>query len=333
MKKFSVIVPVYNRPEEIVELLDSLTIQAPHAPFEVIVIEDGSAQTCEAEIEPYRSQLDLKYIKQENQGPGQARNNGARQAEGEYLLFFDSDCVIPSEYLATIEQALQSDDLDCFGGPDRAHKFFSPMQKAISFSMTSLFTTGGIRGGKKKMDRFYPRSYNLGVKHTVFDEVGGFSNMRYGEDIDFSMNVLEHGYRIGLIDSTFVYHKRRTNLRSFYKQVFSSGTARINIASRHKGALKLVHLLPALFTLGIPVVILLAIFVHWSLPLIYVLYALLLAIESYKQFRNVRVALLSIAAGFTQLVGYGLGFITAAFIRLTHGKQNDYVAFRQTFYK
>ncbi len=332
MKKFSIIVPVYNRPEEIVELLDSLTIQSSDSSFEVIVVEDGSEHTCEDVIEPFRKQLDLKYIKQENQGPGRARNTGARHAEGEYLIFFDSDCTVPSDYFSITEKTLEREKFVCFGGPDKAHKFFSPIQKAISFSMTSLFTTGGIRGGKKKMDKFYPRSFNLGVEKRIFDEVGGFSDMRYGEDVDFSMSVAERGYKIGLIDSTFVYHKRRSTLYSFYKQVFSSGTARPYLAARHGGALKLVHCLPAFFVLSIPVVILLAIFVHWSFLLVYVLYALLLFIDSYVQTRSFKVALYSIATGYTQIVGYGLGFITSSLIKLRYGKNARYVAFRQTFY-
>ncbi len=211
-------------------------------------------------------------------------------------------------------------------------KYLSPIQQAISFSMTSLFTTGGIRGGKKKMDKFYPRSFNLGVEKRIFDEVGGFSDMRYGEDVDFSMSVAERGYKIGLIDSTFVYHKRRSTLYSFYKQVFSSGTARPYLAARHGGALKLVHCLPAFFVLSIPVVILLAIFVHWSFLLVYVLYALWLFIDSYVQTRSFKVALYSIATGYTQIVGYGLGFITSSLIKLRYGKNARYVAFRQTFY-
>lgn len=164
MKKFSIIIPVYNRPEEIVELLDSLTMQSRRSETEVIIVDDGSTRTCEQEIEVFRKQLELKYIYQENKGPGMARNEGARHADGEYLIFLDSDCVLPSDYLANTEEHLSKSPLACFGGPDKAHIFFTPIQKAISYSMTSIFTTGGIRGGKKKMDKFYPRSFNLGVK-------------------------------------------------------------------------------------------------------------------------------------------------------------------------
>lgn len=331
MIKFSIIIPVYNRPEEIVELLDSLTMQSRRDESEVIVVDDGSTLRCEENIEIFKKQLDLRYFYQENKGPGLARNEGARQARGEYLIFLDSDCVLPSDYLANTEKHLALKPLACFGGPDKAHKFFTPIQKAISYSMTSIFTTGGIRGGKKKMDKFYPRSFNLGVRKDVFDEIGGFCDMRYGEDIDFSMNVVEHGYEIGLIDETFVYHKRRNTFRSFYKQVFSSGTARIELAMRHKGALKLVHILPSMFVVGLPITIVLGIFVHWAFFLVFPAYWLLIFAHASKETRSPYVGLLSVIASTIQLGGYGLGFITASFIKLFNRKKR-YVAFKKTFY-
>ena len=332
MPKFSVIIPVYNRPEEVVELLDSLTMQSLKADMQVIVVEDGSSTTCEKEIAPYHKQLDLLYIKQDNKGPGGARNRGAQEAQGEYLIFFDSDCVLPSDYLKRTQDHLDNEHLSCFGGPDKAHKFFSSVQKAISYSMTSIFTTGGIRGGKKKMDKFYPRSFNLGVEKSIFDEIGGFSDMRYGEDIDFSMRVLEAGHEIGLISETFVYHKRRTSFRSFFKQVFSSGSARVVLASTHKGALKLVHLLPLFFVLGIPVSILFACLLHWSFALVYPLYFMIVFIHSWHTTNEFKVALLSVVASFIQVVGYGLGFLTGIWMKLT-GRSRTYVAFKKTFYK
>lgn len=331
MPKFSIIIPVYNRPEEVVELLDSLTMQSLHNEMEVIVIEDGSTITCEREIEPYMSQLDLKYFKQENMGPGGARNRGAKEAVGEYLIFFDSDCVLPSDYLQRAMDHLRRDPLGCFGGPDKAHKFFSRTQKAISYSMTSFLTTGGIRGASVKIDKFYPRSFNLGVLKQIFDEVGGFSDMRYGEDIDFSMKVYEYGHRIGLISETFVYHKRRTTFKSFFKQVFSSGSARIQIASRHKGALKLVHILPTLFLLGMPISILLGAFVNTWFYNVYPIYFLLVFVFAWISTGQFTVACLSIVASFIQLVGYGMGFITGLWMKYVK-KDPQYEAFKQTFY-
>lgn len=331
MIKFSIIIPVYNRPEEIVELLDSLTMQSRREESEVIVVDDGSTRRCENDIDIFKNQIKIIYIYQDNKGPGLARNEGARHAEGQYLIFLDSDCVLPSDYLSNTEKHLEKSPLACFGGPDKAHKFFTPIQKAISYSMTSIFTTGGIRGGKKKMDKFYPRSFNLGVRKDVFEEIGGFSDMRYGEDIDFSMNVAEHGYSIGLISETFVYHKRRNTFKSFYKQVFSSGTARIELAYRHKGALKLVHLLPTIFTLGIPISILLGIFIHWIFFAIYPIYWIIIFIHSCKETQSPKVGMLSIIASTIQLGGYGLGFLTALIIKIFNHKKR-YVAFKKTFY-
>ncbi len=331
MIKYSIVIAVYNRPEEVVELLESLTMQSLKAEMEVIIVEDGSQVTCAKEIDIFRRQIDIKYIVQENQGPGRARNNGAAIAQGEYLLFFDSDCVLPSNYLAIADERLKRESFACFGGPDRAHKFFTRIQKAISYSMTSFFTTGGIRGGRKKVDRFYPRSFNLGVKKSVFDEVGGFSDMRYGEDIDFSMKVYERGYVVGLMEDNFVYHKRRNTFRSFFKQVFSSGTARIDIASRHSKAIKPVHVAPALFVLGVPCVAVLCALCSWRFALIYILYLLLIAADAYRETRSVRVGLLSVVAAVIQIGGYGLGFLTAMVLHVTKRKR-DYVAFRRTFY-
>lgn len=332
MTRISVIIPVYNRPEEIVELLDSLTLQALKNEIEVIIVEDGSTTKCEEEIKHFDRQLNLKYIYQENMGPGMARNTGAKHAEGEYLIFLDSDCILPSNYLKNTFAFLEKKPYDCFGGPDKAHKFFTPVQKAISYSMTSFLTTGGIRGGKKKIDKFYPRSFNLGVRKAVFDEIGGFSNMRYGEDIDFSMNVVEHGYKVGLVEDTFVYHKRRNTFWSFYKQVFASGTARMALAHKHKGALKLVHMLPTLFVLGIPVSFILGYLIHRIFYHCVPLYITLLFIDSLWQTRSLRVALLSVLAGHIQVIGYGLGFLTGMWMRMRKRTEN-YVAFRQTFYK
>lgn len=331
MIKFSVIIPVYNRPDEIVELLDSLTMQLIKSHMEVIVVEDGSTDTCEHEISHFKSQLDIQYIYQENTGPGLARNFGAQHAKGEYLLFFDSDCVIPSDYFNKILEHLKHDDLDCFGGPDKAHAFFSPIQKAISYSMTSVLTTGGIRGGKRKLDKFYPRSFNLGVKRDKFNELGGFSNMRFGEDLDFSLRAHQAGLKIGLVSDTFVYHKRRNTFRSFFKQVFNSGAARVKLTKRHKGSLKIVHLFPSLFVLSIPVLITLAIFWCWLFILPYIVLPIVIFADAIIKTKSVQVAFMSTYASLVQTVGYGLGFISALWVSVVK-KKEGYQAFKKTFY-
>lgn len=226
--RYSFIVPVYNRPDEVDELLQSLTKQTL-GDFEVLVIEDGSSVPCEDVVEKYRTLLDVHYYNKPNSGPGQTRNFGAERSRGEYLLILDSDCVLPPGYLAAVDEELKREPADAFGGPDRAHDSFSATQKAINYAMTSFFTTGGIRGGKKKMDKFYPRSFNMGVRADVYRKLGGFSKMRFGEDIDFSIRIFKAGCRCRLFPEAWVWHKRRTDLKKFFKQVHNSGIARINL--------------------------------------------------------------------------------------------------------
>ena len=225
---YSVIVPVFNRPDEVAELLESLTMQSS-TDFEVIIVEDGSKEPCETVCKQYEKQLDIKYFMKENSGPGQSRNYGAACSEGEYLLILDSDVVLPAGYIAAIDEELQREPADAFGGPDRAHESFTDTQKAISYSMTSFFTTGGIRGGKKKLDKFYPRSFNMGIRRDVYERLGGFSKMRFGEDIDFSIRIFKAGCSCRLFPKAWVWHKRRTDFRKFWRQVYNSGIARINL--------------------------------------------------------------------------------------------------------
>ena len=223
--RYSVIIPVYNRPDEVDELLQSLTQQS-FKDFEVIVVEDGSSIPCKPVTEKYQELLDVHYYDKPNSGPGQTRNYGVERSKGEYLIILDSDCILPEGYFLAVEEELQHEAADAFGGPDRAHESFTNIQKAINYSMTSFFTTGGIRGGKKKMDKFYPRSFNMGVRQEVYQALGGFSRMRFGEDIDFSIRIFKGGYTCRLFPGAWVYHKRRTDFRKFFKQVHNSGIAR-----------------------------------------------------------------------------------------------------------
>ena len=328
--KYSFVIPVYNRPDEVDELLESLCTQTM-SDFEVLIVEDGSSVPCHEVVEKYNSRLDVKYFVKPNSGPGQTRNYGVERASGEYVLILDSDVVLPSTYLAEVEKELSSSPCDAFGGPDRAHSSFTPMQKAINYAMTSFFTTGGIRGGKRKMDKFYPRSFNLGVRTDVYRALGGFSEMRFGEDIDFSTRIFAGGYSCRLFPEAWVWHKRRTDLRKFFKQVHNSGIARINLTKRHPGTLKLVHLLPAVFTVGCAVLLLCAPLCVWSLlPLL--LFSLIIFVDATLAERSVGVGFRAVAASFVQLLGYGTGFLRAWWKRCVLGK-GEFDAFRKNFYK
>ena len=345
--KYSIIVPVFNRPDEVDELLESLCSQTLKD-FEVVIVEDGSQKPCKDVCDKYAGILDLHYYNKENSGPGQSRNYGVERAQGRYVIILDSDVVLPESYLEAIDSAIghQTSDIVAWGGPDASHPSFTPVQKAISYSMTSFFTTGGIRGGKAKLDKFYPRSFNMGIRRDVYQELGGFSKMRFGEDIDFSYRIVEAGYHPQLFPDAWVWHKRRTDFRKFFRQVYNSGIARINLEKRHPGTLKLVHLLPTVFTLGVIGLILISavgrVLMHYDdvhrwfwlcaapwLPIL--LYSLIICVDSSIQNKSIKVGFLSIPAAFVQLMGYGFGFIESWWKRCVL-KQDEFTAFEKNFY-
>ena len=316
--KYSIIVPVYNRPDEVDELLESLTSQTLKD-FEVVIVEDGSKITCKDVCDKYANILHLHYYYKENSGPGQSRNYGVERANGEYVLIVDSDAVAPAGFMQAIDDELQRQPSDAWGGPDAAHESFTDVQKAISYAMTSFFTTGGIRGGKKQLDKFYPRSFNLGIRREAYLALGGFSKTRfskmslYGEDIDFSIRIYKAGYSCRLFPEAWVWHKRRTDFRKFWRQVYNSGYARINLWRMYPEALKPVHALPSVFTLGVVGLLVLAPFTcGWSLVLL-LLYAVLILIDSSIQSKSLKVGFLAVAAVFVQLIGYGIGFLESLF--------------------
>ena len=362
--KYSIIVPVYNRPDEVDELLQSLT-QQTFKDMEVIIVEDGSSLPCEDVVHRYAAGLPLRYYTKPNSGPGQTRNYGAEHSQGEYLIFLDSDCVLPPGFLQAVEDELNNKECDAWGGPDRAHESFTPVQKSINYSMTSFITTGGIRGGKKQMDKkFYPRSFNLGIRSSLYHQLGGFSSMRFGEDIDLSLRIYESGASCRLFPEAWVWHKRRTDFKKFFKQVHNSGIARINLMKRHPGSLKLVHLLPAVFTVGVFLLFLLfltglaftglglwagffgakgcnmglvvayfgaALMLLALLPLL--LLSLVIFIDSSIRNKSMKIGLLSIWASFIQLIGYGTGFLRAWWLRCVCGRNEELQAFKDNFYK
>ena len=328
--KYSIIVPVFNRPDEVGELLESLCKQELKD-FEVIIVEDGSKTPCKDVCDKCAGILDLHYYYKDNSGPGQSRNYGAERASGQWLIVLDSDVVLPADYLTNVDRELAAHPCDAWGGADAAHPSFTPVQKAISYSMTSFFTTGGIRGGKAKLDKFYPRSYNMGITRDVYLQLGGFSKMRFGEDIDFSYRIVEAGYKTRLLPTAWVWHKRRTDFRKFFRQVYNSGIARINLEKRHPGTMKLVHLLPTVFTVGVIGLLLLSPWCPFAFVPLF-LYALIVFTDSTVRNRSVWVGLLSVPAAFTQLMGYGLGFIESWWKRCVLGK-DEFTAFEKNFYK
>lgn len=320
--RFSIIVPVYNRVAEVRDLLDSLLAQTCRN-FELVLVEDGSTDTCRSEAEAAAAKgLGVKYFWKENEGRSIARNYGMEHASGRYFIFFDSDCVIPPTYFETISGALDKEYFDCFGGPDAAHDNFTDTQKAINYSMTSFLTTGGIRGGKISMEKFTPRTFNMGFSRDVYDKVGGFREM-FSEDIDMSTRIKNAGFSIGLIRPAAVWHKRRLGWKKFFRQVYVFGMSRITLKLLYPGSMKLVHWLPALFVLGVVVCILLAVFVRWWFVLLPVAYLLAVFIGALISTRSFRVSVLSVPAAVIQLGGYGLGFLRAYFTKIILGRGRD----------
>ena len=342
--RYSVIVPVFNRPDEVRELLESLCAQT-FRDFEVVLVEDGSSVPCAAVADSFRNKLDIKYFTKENSGPGQTRNYGAERASGEYLIILDSDVMVPPGYFEAIEAELSREPADAFGGPDRAHPDFTSVQKAINYAMTSFFTTGGIRGGKVKMDKFYPRSFNLGISADAYKALGGFSKMRFGEDIDLSIRIFAAGYKCRLFPEAWVWHKRHTNLKKFFKQVHNSGIARINLYKKYPSSLKLVHTLPAVFTVGValllavalPLLLVLSCLPWWGAVLValapLLLWVLAVFTDASAKNRSLRIGCLAVAASFVQLTGYGSGFLRAWWLRCILGRDEELQAFKKSFYK
>lgn len=328
---FSFIIPVYNRPDEIEELLKSLTEQTYREGFEVVVVEDGSKVPCEHIVDSYKEKLTVSYYKKPNSGPGLSRNYGSERASGDYLIFLDSDCILPKDYFRTVKHALTENYIDAFGGPDNAHADFTVLQKAINYSMTSFLTTGGIRGVNEKLEKFHPRSFNMGYSMEVFRKTKGFASIRFGEDIDMSIRIMENGFKTRLIKEAFVYHKRRSNFRQFFKQVFNSGIARINLYKRHPQSLKAVHMAPALFTVGCVALLFLSVFCSWLFVLPIVLHMLLIFLDSSVKNKSILIGFVSILASYIQLFGYGFGFITAVWKRLIL-KKKEFAAYTETFY-
>jgi glycosyltransferase involved in cell wall biosynthesis len=309
--KFSIVIPVYNRPEEIKELLDSLILQTVRN-FEVIVVEDGSSVSCEEIVAQFQSSFPIQYFFKQNEGPGPTRNFGYLKASGKYFVVFDSDCIVPPGYFTAVDKALTEFNLDAWGGPDKAHQSFTPIQRAMGYTMSSVLTTGGIRGGKKRVGWFQPRSFNMGISAEVFRTTGGFRFTRFAEDIEFSIRMKKAGFKIGLIEDAFVYHKRRTNFSEFYKQVSNFGKGRALLGAVHPEEIKITHWFPTCFTLAVLVLMLTPLFSQRLFLfglLLFTIYLAAIFCHALYVNRSITVAFLSIPSALLQLGGYGVGFL------------------------
>ncbi|AUD07312.1 glycosyltransferase [Spirosoma pollinicola] len=323
--RYSIIIPVFNRPDELRELLVSLTRQT-YQNFEVLVIEDGSTNKSDEVATEFLTQLDIRYFFKENSGQGFTRNYGFDRATGDYFVIFDSDALIPPHYFSVVNQRLTPEPgstrpaFDAYGGPDAAHPDFTDIQKAISYSMTSPFTTGGIRGSKKNLGgTYHPRSFNMGLSRTVWETIGGYKLSRMGEDIEFAIRIIDNGFKTGLIPEAFIYHKRRTNFGQFFRQLRFFGRARINISRYFPSELKLVHAFPALFTLfvfSVPVWVVISSVLFCLAVSVLALFSLLILVDAARKEKSLKVGILSVVAAFVQLTGYGIGFLTEGWKRL-----------------
>lgn len=318
---FSFIIPVYNRPNEIRELLESLSNQTFAKPFEIVIVEDGSQQTSEDIVRLYEEQLNISYLFKPNSGPGDSRNYGMRKAKGDYFILLDSDCMLPPSYLQKVAESLNKDFVDGFGGPDTFHKDFSPLQKAINYVMTSLFTTGGIRGHKAAAKRFQPRSFNMGLSRRVFEETGGFGNIHPGEDPDLTLRMWEKDFKTRLIPEAFVYHKRRIDFGKFYKQMNKFGLVRPILNRWHPGSAKLSYWFPSIFMLGLLASLLLVGLGIYGPILLYATYFAILFLDCLFSYGNLLVAIFALYALLVQFTAYGIGFLKSTILVNFSGKE------------
>ena len=329
---FSIVVPVYNRPEEVRELLESLQKQDFPKDFEVVIVEDGSSESSEDIVKLFQDNLQISYYYKENSGPGDSRNFGMQKAKGNYFIILDSDCILPKQYLLEVDKELKKDFVHCFGGPDAADASFTTVQKAINYVMTSFLTTGGIRGGQKAVGKFQPRSFNMGISKDAFEKAGGFGRIHPGEDPDLTFRIWKAGFNTRLFPKAFVYHKRRIDWNKFYIQVNKFGMVRPILNKWHPGTAKPTYWFPTLFMLGFCTAIVLAILGLWLPLLLYIFYFSILFLDALIKNRNVKVAILAIYASLTQFTGYGIGFFKSTMLLNFSNKEAEEL-FPKLFFK
>lgn len=329
---FSIIIPVYNRPDEVNELLTSLTQTTYAFPFEVVIVEDGSSLTCETVVAQFQSKLTISYYFKENSGPGASRNYGMQRAKGEYFLIFDSDCIIPAAYLKEVMLELETNYVDCFGGPDQALKSFTPIQHAINFAMTSVLTTGGVRGGSEAITKFQPRSFNMGISKKAFEASGGFGHIHPGEDPDLAIRLWQLGFETRLFSKAFVYHKRRIDWEKFQFQVTKFGKARPILNAWYPAYAKPTFFFPTLFILGFYLACFLLIFAQdWLLKCYFAYFLIVFAVASVQN-KSPYIGYLAMLAVWKQFKGYGHGFLES-FVKIQVLKQKPEQAFPDLFFK
>jgi len=329
---FSIVVPVYNRPEEVRELLESLQKQDFSKDFEVVIVEDGSSESSEDIVKLFQDNLQISYYYKENSGPGDSRNFGMQKAKGNYFIILDSDCILPKQYLSEVDKELKKEFVHCFGGPDAADASFTTVQKAINYVMTSFLTTGGIRGGEKAVGKFQPRSFNMGISKDAFERAGGFGRIHPGEDPDLTFRIWKAGFNTRLFPKAFVYHKRRIDWNKFYIQVNKFGMVRPILNKWHPGTAKPTYWFPTLFMLGLFVAIILAIIGLWLPLLLYAFYFSILFLDALIKNKNAKVAVLAIYAALTQFTGYGIGFFKSTMLLNFNNKEAEEL-FPKLFFK
>ena len=330
--QFSFIIPVYNRPDEIQELLQSFEGLKTDTAYEIVIVEDGSEISSTEVIEPFKSKLNISYLFKENSGPGDSRNYGMKHAKGNYFIILDSDCILPENYLYEVEKSLKQNYVDCFGGPDAAHQSFSNVQKAINFSMTSFITTGGIRGNKNSVDTFQPRSFNMGISKEAFIATKGFGFIHPGEDPDLSIRLWNLGFKTKLIAEAFVCHKRRISWTKFYNQVLKFGLVRPILNRWHPSTRKITYWFPTLFSLGFIMSLFMFILNIKVFLLLYVLYFVLALIIALFSTKNIVVSVLSLIALVIQFFGYGYGFLKST-LAIEVFKKDPETHFPNLFFK
>ena len=329
---FSIVVPVYNRPEEIRELLESLLRQDYTEDFEVVIVEDGSTESSEAIVQSFQESLQISYYFKENSGPGDSRNYGMKKAKGNYYIILDSDCILPQQYLTEVDKGLKEKFVHCFGGPDAADQSFTTVQKAINYVMTSFFTTGGIRGGKKSVGKFQPRSFNMGISKEAFEKAGGFGRIHPGEDPDLTFRIWKAGFETRLFPKAHVYHKRRIDWNKFYIQVNKFGMVRPILNKWHPGTARPTYWFPTFFMLGLMISLVMALLGMWLPMLLYGCYFMLLFMDALFKERSLKVAVLALYAALTQFTGYGIGFLKSTML-LNFSNKDPEELFPKLFFK